>query len=921
MTLVCSRCGTTNNPQNTYCRACGHQLGQETEGRCPQCSAANPVTNIFCDECGARLVPARPNPETKNDEASVRGLSLPSRATETDDNAPEWLASLRSSFAEEATPAEEGEQESADRPPEGTGDLPEWLQAAVAAADSQMNSELPLDENDRETPGWLQTFVEPESKGEETAGDETPEASETPEWLQAFADQETPEAEDEQTEEEDDTPAAESAPPPEVEEEVAAALPADLPDWLQREIGQAETTEEESEPEEPEVEVEDLPDWLQPDTAAEEAPETIAPPVPEWLQEDQTEEVPNAPDVMEPTEIPSWLQAMVPAEEEEESPTEPKDNAAAPETEDADDGEYPDWLLKNLESDGDAPSMSLPDSLTEERPPQPSGQRPIMATGPLSPKDLTDWLGDTAGPAEDTPEHRVIGGTGALSHTGPLVPPELPEWLAAVEDPMETGQLPDWLMEEQPSTPTGDAPQEEEPEPEEEPATPSWLVDEEITPAAQEEEDYVLDDAPDWLQQLPQDAPGLPISPAELPDWLIPASGLGAESTQTEFDIPPADALGLAQAEIPEWLQALKPAEMEVVEEEPVETEGPLEGIRGALTIAGAVTATPRSVLLPKFVITEQQQAHGRVLEQIVRAEPTSRPQKASVRRRQSWIERGLIPLLILVAVLLPPLLGTPLVAGGVTIAAPAASDTLNTIAALPASATVLVAFDYTPGSAGEMGALAVPLLNHLMERQARLVFVSTSQTGPELGQNVMSSLAETAGYVYGEDYINLGYLPGGATGLQSFASTPWDLVTGADFLSFSADPHSLPVAAGITNSLDQVDLILILTSERDDLQAWIEQVGRRPGMEAPLAAGVSASLEVWAQPYYTNEPRQLAGLVSGVPGAAQYELELTGDGSGPTVSLRNNQTVGLIVIILFIVLGLLWNVVAGLTNRRPGNG
>ena len=687
MTLVCSRCGTTNNPQNTYCRACGHQLGQETEGRCPECNAANPLTNIFCDECGARLVPSRPDPETKNDEASVRGLSLPSRAVEPDNDAPEWLSSLRSSFVEDTAPGEEtpdaaddGESEDAGRQPKGTGDLPDWLQAAVAAADSLMNAELPLDqdelpldEGDQETPGWLQTFVEPESAGEETADADAPE---TPEWLQAFTDQEPPDTEEKEPEgegpeedaveeiKEDEIPVDESAPTLDAETEVAAALPADLPDWLQQEIGETEPPElpESSEPEEFKVGAEELPDWLHqeigeteppeptepeelpveaeelpdlalPDAITKEEPEAAEPPVPEWLQEDQAEETDDAPDVMKPAEIPSWLQAMVPAEEEADAPDAPEDTVA-PETvetediKDIEESEYPEWLLRNLESD-DAPSMALPDSLTEERPQKSSGQRPIMATGPLSPKDLTDWLGDTAGPAEDSPNVRVVGGTGALSHTGPLVPPELPEWLAAVEDPMETGQLPDWLLEEQPSLPTSDDQQEEEPEPEETPTTPSWLVDEEITPAAQEEEEFEPDDTPDWLQQLPQDAPGLPINPAELPDWLIPDADLETESTEKGLDIPPADALGLVQADIPEWLQALKPVELQTVEEEPVETEGPLEGIRGALSIAGAVTATPRSVLLPKFVITEQQQAHGRVLEQIVRAEPTSRPQKA----------------------------------------------------------------------------------------------------------------------------------------------------------------------------------------------------------------------------------------------------------------------------------------------------
>ena len=981
MALICSSCGNPNNPQNKFCSACGTKLAADAQGRCPLCSAVNPETNIFCDECGARLVPARPAATGHGAEGSVRGLSLPSREPAGGEEAPDWLAQLRASFADEDELAVEADDESqepeldagavAEAPETRTPDqelaaaetefdlpaledkshLPDWLQEVMAhpPVASDAASSLPASDAGGAAPDWLQDFVEHEPAAGDSAGESdwqqpfstpepagwpdqmpeeaapaafsgielSPAGDDLPDWLRQVTDQETLPASAAGEEPEPDRPHMEpgklpdwlqsvtdaAVAPEDAADDTTGIEPGELPDWLQAVSAPQILPEEESV--QPEIEPGELPDWLQaPDQEPTPSPVEVVPDpgargLPDWLTADEEEETSADPPI-ESGQLPDWLQAMAPQDEDEQAPPAVEPAKAAP--------QEPDWLLDDMALDADAPAMAMPTMLTPDRPanrPDREPPPPIMATGPLSPKDLTDWLGAAAGPGEA--DKQV---TRDLSHTGPLVPPELPDWLAAVEDPTVTGQLPEWLTEETTASPAA------RPEPAAAPL-PSWFDEQDGLGSLGDG-----DALPDWLQQLPQDAPGPELSPAELPDWLIPPGSLREGADLAEMEIPPADALGLAQADIPEWLQALKPAEIEEdVEEEVAETTGPLEGIRGALSIAGIITKQPRAATLPKFVITEQQQSHGRVLEQIVRAEPTLRPPAAAGRRKQAWLERGLLPLLILLAVLLPSILNTPLFVDADVVTVPSTVDAFDLLGALPESATVIVAFDYAPGQAGELNSLAATLLSHLMQRQARLVLVSTEPTGPELAQGVINPLAESLDYAYGEDYINLGYLPGGSAGLQAFATAPWELLPGSDFLSYVEEAQTAPAAAGLGNSLPDVDLILVLTAERSDLQGWLEQVGRLPGLRAPLAAGVSAALEIWAQPYYYNEPRQLAGLVSGIPGAAQYEHLLNGANAGPATDLRNNQTVGLIVIILFIIFGLLWSTLIGLTDRRQGHG
>ena len=993
------------------------------------------------------MAPAAPGLDDRIGEGSVRGLSLPRREPTPDEDSPDWLAELRSSFVEPereetdqlqaAAPlTEEGASPVESPPPPadaddmpgwlrdisqpsdvtdtsvepgaspavpgvGAGEIPTWLQEALEKPDSAPDSR-PVD--DDEVPEWMADL------SQETDQDTESEPGDLPSWLQEARPQDTlsdiPGAADRQGGPESgelperlhEAKPLETPPDPQptaAVDEGADIEPAELLDWL-REVAPKETSPELAPAAGMGVEIEpgELPDWLQETLTADDT--AIEPDeLPDWLAQITPEE--TAPELelaadedteIEPDELPDWLEKITPETEppqetasaagdaETESgelpawldkiapqETQPHIPPATDEEREIEPGELPDWLEKSeyddtapdwpepLIPDADRPDRGqLPKEDQSEKPPPPASTIPSEADA------LTDWLGATA-PLADS----QLAPTQPMAGTGPLVPPELPDWLAAVDDSAAT-RLPEWLVEEDDDSippaaasalptpgraqealraPTDAAPQEEEAD-----SLPSWLSQ---TGAGFPPVDQAHALKPIAKTDEPSIAGGATrVAPAGLPDWLASLDSLAeleelAEETAPEApDRPPADSEAapvepeLAQAAIPEWLQALKPEGF--VEDvagaagaaglEPVETDGLLQGVRGALVAEAIVTAPPATTAPSRLAVTEQQQAHTKALERIVR--PGLAPKPPSTAARPAWerLERAAIPIVVFLAILLPTFLGgSPLTDGDASVVPPPGiSDTFNLIELMPDSALAVVAFDYSPAEAGELEPLSSVLVRHLMSRGERILAVSTTPTGSEIAQGVLDKLSDDYGYVYGTDYLNLGYIPGGAAGLQAFAAAPWRLFSGADYLRITRSSRAAQAASSLTDSLADADLILIVTAARDDLAAWIEQVGRLPDMEkVGMAAGVSAGLEPWVRPYYQSDSPQLSGLVSGIPGASQYELLINQQyslrQSHAATNVRDGQMVGLAAVSLVIAAGLVWGTASALIDRRRGNG
>ncbi|UCC64273.1 MAG: zinc ribbon domain-containing protein, partial [Anaerolineae bacterium] len=542
--IHCPYCGTINKDDARVCVECGQPLPVLTaDGMlCPQCGARNELGAVFCDECGTRLMPASPaaTEQEPTPYASIRGLSLPKKRTDD----------LESPLAEE--PADIAEE------------VPPWLQKLLVAHDliqPAQEDEEPFTLKDREI-----ELPAVEEVGELPIPVELPEegAALATDWL------ETLRSRSEDWEQE--AAEAQEVPPPSDDE---------LADWLH-------------DLQEPEVEVEPAPPVEEVSPSVETYPiEDVE--FPAWLSDLEAEEEPAAALVppsdespaaltAEEEELPDWLLELRAEEPKEAMPSavEAVPSPEEPALGESEDQEIPEWLREVRELGRDE---------EEEVPPAAPAGLDVEGEEEVEPSQPPAFVMPEVPTEEEEKEFEVPQWLQELQEMGPVTPAE--ELSAQVPSP------PDWLA--QPAVP-GVGVEEDET------LTPEWLLgpeslagkvpDEEVTP-------------PDWLSELgpPVSAPVEMEAVTEAPDWLEELRPAAEEEEPGEISRPPVPELpetetaespeesiagaeeepeGLARADIPDWLLALRPREPG---EEPVEVQeimelgGPLAGIRGVLPV------------------------------------------------------------------------------------------------------------------------------------------------------------------------------------------------------------------------------------------------------------------------------------------------------------------------------------------------
>jgi hypothetical protein len=584
----------------------------------------------------------------------------------------------------------------------------------------------------------------------------------------------------------------------------------------------------------------------------------------------------------------------------------------------SDSGQMPEWLSRlRQEVSGETPSSpppekppaddglewlgEMPEVVGEEEGPPPGEVPEWVGEAPPSPAegDVPEWLARIRAKAkgsEEAPEAEAFPQSAVEPETpetreeapAPRPAPPAPEMAAPLE-PEQPGSLglPEWLM--------GAAPREEAPAAPSEPDRPAWL------------EGMTSDDS----QEMPRvpalvfdsEEPGAPadidltdISSA-IPDWMAEA-GPG-ESKPDRPDLAPAT--------LPAWLEAMRPVdtfrsvvEFDSTEDQAVEAAGPLAGLRGVL-LAEPVVAMPRSPSgeTTRLDVNEKQYAQAELLHRLVEEErQEARPRPAG--RRRPGVLRWVIGASLLVAVGLPAILGFP--SFDLPAFAPVdLASLVGLVETVPAESRALVVFDYEPGMTGEMEAVAGPLVSHLMERGVLLATLSTRPGGPALAERLMARVGATHNYVRGEDFVHLGYLPGGPAAVELFATAP-EAAVPAGYLQ---DPEAgsvwqSPVLSGV-QALSDFALLVVITSGSDDARVWIEQAQPHLGGK-PLVAVVSAGAEPLVRPYYESTEPKVAGMLSGLTSATAYEQRL----GRPALahSRWSSYGLGLLAVEVLIALG-----------------
>ena len=855
--------------------------------KCSVCGEVNSADNEFCKNCLSRLQPL--TGPLKGENAPLQPGQAPTKKTtsELEPILPQWLREAR----QQSRQTEEGEpkfaaQEAPTVPVSSEPDLlaglasqsdededvPDWLVNITGNAPAKKKKVEQEDSNikrveigdfsgtsadDKSSVPSMPTWMKPQEAA--------PEKDELASWLSEMGQTSAPFA-DEQA-----APVQSAAPTPET-----PSVNADQSDWLHN-LQNGASTFDESPVDQTPISSDETPDWLKnldAGAASLEQPST------------QQAFTPQAP---VPSDTPDWLKNLDAGAASGAQP--PSQQAPAPQAPVASD-ETPDWL-KNL----DASSVAV-----EQKP----AEQPASESQPAS--DVPDWL-------------RTFGEPPALST------PSAPVAATPTSDTM----MPDWLKA---AAPSGEVPQVVQPEKSTDEGTPpavempDWLSSlKPIETDAQPKESVEPVFAPQEPGQAPSAAPAFAddslssgdvdaiFGSMQMPDWL--SSAAAPSQPPASESLPPAaqPADSIAPAELPSWVQAMRPVEAALPDasqgeaaDTGVETKGPLAGLQGVLpTIPGVIKASsrPKSHSI-KLDASEEQQAHSALLEQILAEETSPVPMKSPSTILSQRVLRWVITVFLFLFV------------GGIFFSrtqiftlpsrVPLPNDeteaAISTMDAIPAGAPVLVVFDYQPSLAGEMEATAAPLFNRLLLlKHPNLAIVSTSPIGPALAERFLSTTLKDRNYQRGLQYVNLGYLAGGLAGVHYFAQNPTT--------AMPSDVWQSAMLQGKSH-LSDFAAVIVLTDSAEAGRVWIEQATDYRG-NAKFVVISSAQAGPMLMPYFQSN--QINGLVSGLNSATK--IEQANGQPGLVRRYWDAYSLGLLLAVAFMILGGLWNFILGLQARH----
>mgnify|MGYP005855545361 FL=1 len=194
----------------------------------------------------------------------------------------------------------------------------------------------------------------------------------------------------------------------------------------------------------------------------------------------------------------------------------------------------------------------------------------------------------------------------------------------------------------------------------------------------------------------------------------------------------------------------------------------------------------------------------------------------------------------------------------------------------------------FSVSGAADVQPQTVAVLKHLFGRGVRIIIVA-NQTDGAMVIEALTKPYEAAGKKYGEDFVNLGYLAGGENAIAAYCR---DLKKSypADFRGNSTS--TLPILQGV-NSVSDVKMFVFFTTQNSDM--YVRQITQ---YKVPLVGGLINTIAPQAIPYVNAG--QLAGIMIGLRGGAEYEMLMKAPGQG--VASMDAQSLGHLLIIVFII-------------------
>lgn len=219
-------------------------------------------------------------------------------------------------------------------------------------------------------------------------------------------------------------------------------------------------------------------------------------------------------------------------------------------------------------------------------------------------------------------------------------------------------------------------------------------------------------------------------------------------------------------------------------------------------------------------------------------------------------------------------------------------------VEALPAGSLVCMSFDYGPSTKVELHPMAVATLRHLFRRHVQVVGIALLPEGAFFGREALNTVGAEAGQKYGTDYVHLGYKNGGEVVLRGIGDDFRNLYTD-DLEGTPVD--ELPLMKRV-RGWRSFDMVFTWSAGRPGILEHVRVVGSQ--YDRTLVGGVTAVQAPEMYPFLNSG--QLVGLLSGLRGAAEYEVLVGREGTA-TPGMDAQSIVHFLIAGFIVFANLVW--------------
>jgi len=209
---------------------------------------------------------------------------------------------------------------------------------------------------------------------------------------------------------------------------------------------------------------------------------------------------------------------------------------------------------------------------------------------------------------------------------------------------------------------------------------------------------------------------------------------------------------------------------------------------------------------------------------------------------------------------------------------------------------TVIFSLMYGTSGMPELFPMSVATMKHVLEKDVKIVVVTFWVEGPLVFNTLLGQVnPEDSGKVYGEDWINLGYVPGGETAMGSLATSFQNTVAN-DYVE--GRPLSSFAIMDDIQSAQDIDLIISFETGTPGTPEWLRQWNTPYGV--PQITGCIGVSVPGMIPYVNSG--QLSALLPGLTVSAEYEVLLAKPGLA--VAGVDAISTSHLLVVLLVLLG-----------------